>query len=161
MCCVVQDPEAEGDFTEEEFEGWKNQNSFAARLTTPSFAPWMNLPLDQLREALEEPAIEGKIGETRIWVACEWLLRCSGLIFHFVVRPGPHEESRQTLPTGPLCGSTVPRNGIGRWEFWKHRLHELSTQAAELKYDESLVQRMSAAVRAMNDVPGVGDGPSE
>lgn len=161
MGYIVQDPDTEGDFTEEESEGWKNQNSFAARLTTPSFAPWMNLPVDQLREALEEPAIEGKIGETRIWVACEWLLRCSVLIFHFVVRPDPREERRRTLHTGPLCGSTVPRHGIGRWVFWKHRLEDLSTHATELKYNESLVQRISAAMREMNDVPGVGGGPLE
>lgn len=60
------DPTYTGEELEEEFSMWKNFNSFVARLTDTGFAPWLNLPIWQLRIALEEPVVARPATECRL-----------------------------------------------------------------------------------------------
>lgn len=127
----------------QDFEEWKNQNSFTARISTAAWRPSLYLAIWELREGLEKPPVRGKIQETRIWVACEWLLRCGELIFDFIMIDRPQKDT--ALNTGSLCGPEFPQSGIQRWEFWKKRLQELSNEAESLHVDGSIVERMSEA----------------
>ncbi|KAL7624170.1 hypothetical protein AAE478_005727 [Parahypoxylon ruwenzoriense] len=65
----------------EEFSKWMNSNSFVARLTSTSFPPWLNLPIRQLRMALEEPPVKGAAMGCRVWPATAWIIHCEDPIF--------------------------------------------------------------------------------
>lgn len=76
---IHSDPTSTDEARSEEFPQWKNLNSFVARLTSLGFTPWLNLPIWQLRIALEELLVKGAAMECRVWVASEWMLRCADL----------------------------------------------------------------------------------
>ncbi|KAI1213843.1 uncharacterized protein F4807DRAFT_409338 [Annulohypoxylon truncatum] len=133
----------------EDFVRWKNQNSFAARLTGPSFAPWLTLPIWQLREALETPPAKGARQECRVWVACEWILRCAEIIFEDM---NSDEEPNNAFQTGSLCGEDIPQFSIKRWEFWKKRLGEIAADAESLKLEGPILERISDTVMRMETV---------
>ncbi|KAL1903867.1 hypothetical protein Sste5344_010421 [Sporothrix stenoceras] len=40
--------------TLEDMEMWKNQNSFAARITTETYAPWLNFPILAIKDAVDK-----------------------------------------------------------------------------------------------------------
>ncbi|KAI0890660.1 uncharacterized protein GGS22DRAFT_184007 [Annulohypoxylon maeteangense] len=140
------------EFSEElidDFVQWKNQNSFAARLTGPSFAPWMTFPIWQLRDALEQQPAKGPLQECRVWVACEWILRRAELIFEVMTSgDGPDDA----LKTGPLCGEGIPQLSIERWDFWKKRLGEIAADAENLKLERPILGRISDTIERMEAV---------
>lgn len=133
-----------------DFDKWKNQNSFAARLTSMEFSPWMNFPIWQLREALEESTLEGPPQETRIWVACEWLIRCADIIHKYLIEQEEPEDA--SLATGELCDSSIPQLGPKRWEFWKTRLREFLTDAEKLNLCADISERVQEALDRMESV---------
>ncbi|KAI1116736.1 hypothetical protein F5Y14DRAFT_406422 [Nemania sp. NC0429] len=142
---IAGDEEMEAGLTKR-----KNFISFVARLTTSSFAPWLNLPLYDIRDALEEPLREGPRGELLVWVACEWLERCTQVIFEHWTRSDIKPEI--SLRTGSLCGDDIPQVGVARWEFWKKRLGVIAADAENLKLDSSSVERISETLARMSAV---------
>ncbi|KAI0100921.1 hypothetical protein GGR51DRAFT_563801 [Nemania sp. FL0031] len=135
--------------TEDEFARWQNLNSFVARLTSSSSTPGPSLPIWQLREALEEPPTKGLAQECRLWVACEWIIRCSGIIYrHMNLR----RRDKRALGTGSLCRG-VRHFRIDRWNFWKKRLAEITADAENLELGNAILERISHAIRTMEAVP--------
>ncbi|KAI1085365.1 hypothetical protein F5B20DRAFT_518050 [Whalleya microplaca] len=151
MMELWEDPTVEVDeeLIEGDFARWRNQNSFAARLTTPSFAPWLTLPLWQLRKALEEPPTKGPVQECRVWVACEWIIRCAEIILDGMDFEHPPSTA---LQTGSLCGDDIPQLGVERWEFWKKRFGEIAADAENLELGSAIVERISDARKRMDGI---------
>ncbi|KAI1095015.1 hypothetical protein F5B19DRAFT_489909 [Rostrohypoxylon terebratum] len=138
--------------TEAQIKIWKNQISFAARLTGPSWAPLMIPTLWQIRGALEERPLKGAVQDCRVWIACEWLLHCADTIREFITE---EVESDPACETGSLCGEDIPQFGIKRWEFWKKRLGEIAADAESLKLEGVTRGRISEAVKRMEAVEKV------
>ncbi|KAI0390910.1 hypothetical protein F5Y17DRAFT_461341 [Xylariaceae sp. FL0594] len=139
------------ELVEGEFARWKNQSSFTARISTSEFFPWFNLPVWSLRSALETPLTAGPIAECYLWVATEWLTRCTGIIYKPM---SENKEDDRGMQIGPLCGDpgTIPDIGIERWNFWKKRLTDIPTEADELKLGSGIIHRMSDMVKRMEAV---------
>ncbi|KAI0378644.1 hypothetical protein F5Y04DRAFT_142704 [Hypomontagnella monticulosa] len=136
----------------EEFFKWKNLNSFVARVTSTGFAPWLNLPIWQLRVALEEPPLKGPLLECQLWVASEWIIYCADLIFEDVnSKEELNEAMARVLRRGSLCADKPPL-GIERWEFWKKRFSDLSADADSLGLNSTLSERMTEALKKMESV---------
>ncbi|KAI0006249.1 hypothetical protein F4779DRAFT_597146 [Xylariaceae sp. FL0662B] len=136
-----------------EYDQWKYLNSFAARLTTPSFFPWFAFPIWQLRTALEEPPVKGAIQECRVWVACEWIIRCGKVILDEMrLSLSEGNESGNALLTGSLCGDDISQLGDERWDFWKKRLGEIAADAENLKLESAIVERISDTLKIMDAV---------
>ncbi|KAI8628014.1 hypothetical protein F5Y19DRAFT_486337 [Xylariaceae sp. FL1651] len=151
------EPDAEllEELVKNHFFRWKNQNSFAARLTGSSFAFFLFLPTCQLRVALEEPPMKGPIQECRLWVACEWIIHCTEYIYkEFSKNLEPKHDTafRAAFRTGSICGDDVPILGVKRWEFWKKRLDEVAANAVDLKLDNAVAERVSDTIRLMETV---------
>ncbi|RDL35973.1 uncharacterized protein BP5553_06585 [Venustampulla echinocandica] len=146
------DPTVTGEGLSEEFAKWKNLNSFVARLTSTGFAPWLHLPIWQLRTALEEPPVEGSAMECRLWVASEWIIYCADPIFKYMT---PNEEldegTARALRTGTLCDGKSPL-GVERWGFWKKRFSKFAADASGLKLDSAITGRISNALNIMDAV---------
>ncbi|CAJ2507303.1 Uu.00g084890.m01.CDS01 [Anthostomella pinea] len=141
------------DVGEEEFAKWKNLNSFIARLTYTGFAPWLNLPIWQLREALEEPPVKSAAMNCRLWVASEWILHCADVIYEDM-KTGSQlgESTARSLRTGSLCDGETPLS-LKRWAFWKKRFSELRADADSLGLDRAITTyRMTQALEAMDAV---------
>jgi hypothetical protein len=138
----------------EDFESWKNLNSFAARITTKDYSPSLYFPIWEIREGLETPPVEGPIQDVRIWVACEWIQRCTQVVFDWVQTP--FEGDDNAMQTGSLCGEDIPERGVERWVFWNKRLDELSRDAEKLKLDQGIVERMAETIKAMDVVGNKG-----
>lgn len=146
------DPTCTGEELIEEFAKWKNLNAFVARLTSTDFAPWLTLPIWQLRMALEESPVKGSAMECRVWVASEWILRCANLIFHDLNSKEELDESTaRSLRTGPLCDGKPPLS-VERWKFWKKRFSELATDPDSLGLDSATTERISDVLKSMNAV---------
>lgn len=129
---------------------WKNQNSFVARLTTQEFCPWVDFSICAIRGALEEKPVEEPARQMRLWVACEWIIRCSEVIRHFLAVAERQEDPM--LAIGELCPKDMQQLSLERWEFWKKRLQELSTDAEKLELNEENAERMSEALKKMETV---------
>ncbi|KAJ8125599.1 hypothetical protein O1611_g8039 [Lasiodiplodia mahajangana] len=132
-----------------EFARWQNQNSFVARLTSASLTTGQRFPIWQLRAALEEPPTRGRAQECRLWVACEWIIRCDGFIYQCMNSGWSDEQSFQT---GSLCDG-FPHFSINRWNFWKKRFAEMSADAENLGLENAIVARISDAIRTMEAIP--------
>lgn len=105
-CDSMEDPS-------DKFAKWVNLNSFIAGLTSKGFAPWLNLPIWQLRAALEEPTVKGPAMECRLQVASEWILHCASPILKDM-KPKEDEAANKNLAralrTGPLCEGKAPQS---------------------------------------------------
>ncbi len=146
------DPTYTGEQLSEDFAKWKSLNSFIARLTSAGFAPWLNLPIWQLRMALEESPVKGPAMECRLWVASEWIIHCANPIFEDLNSKEELDESTaRSLRTGPLCDNIAPMS-IERWEYWKKRFSELATDASSLGLDNAIGVRISDALKSMDAV---------
>ncbi|KAH6678206.1 hypothetical protein B0J14DRAFT_635359 [Halenospora varia] len=119
-----------------EFIKWKNLNSFVARFTSTGFAPWVNLPIWQLRMALEEPPVKGSAMEC-------WISHLQGYELD--------ESTVRSLRTGPLCDDKPPLS-VERWEFWKERFSELAADAGSLGLDSAITGRISDSLKSMDAV---------
>jgi len=89
---------------------WKNFNSFMARYMSKQAVIWLNLPVWQLRDALEEPPRweDFRPGtECELWVASEWIIQCAGPIFKEMKSEADPESEHEArvYSTGSLCGS--------------------------------------------------------
>ncbi|KAK0645294.1 hypothetical protein DIS24_g8068 [Lasiodiplodia hormozganensis] len=145
------DPTDSGEDPSDNFAKWVNLNSFIAGLTRKGFAPWLNLPIWQLRAALEEPIVKGPAMECRLQVASEWLLHCAGPIFKDMKLDEDEEVDEslaRALRTGPLCEGKAPQS-VERWNFWKKRLSELSGELGSLEVDPGIKGRISDALKSM------------
>ena len=96
---------------------WKSLNFFIARITTPDFAPWLNLPIWQLRIALEEPPVQSAAMDCRLWVASEWIVQCADLVFQDLnSKEEVNEDTAHSLRMGSLCPG-IPPLSVKRWEL--------------------------------------------
>ncbi|KAI1452772.1 hypothetical protein F4805DRAFT_404989 [Annulohypoxylon moriforme] len=111
--------------TQRKMTEWKNLNSFIIRLTSKSFCPWLQLPIQEIRNALESPLSRGAVMECRIWVATEWIIRRGDVLLHRLTGENVNWRFALSLATGPSCRN-VRRLGIERWEYWKHTLQNIS-----------------------------------
>ncbi|KAI9148977.1 3-oxoacyl-acyl-carrier- reductase [Paramyrothecium foliicola] len=85
---------------------WKNQNSFAARITSEEYSPWMNFPVAALNMVLEDTVPKGVVMDCRLWVATEWILCCGRLLYSFITSATEQDESTERgISTGPLSRS--------------------------------------------------------
>ncbi|KAK6528501.1 hypothetical protein TWF281_009742 [Arthrobotrys megalospora] len=131
---------------------WKNLNSFVARLTSEQYNPWFNLPIWQLRTALEYAPIRGAAMDTRIWVASEWILQCGKLVFEQMTSGNElDEESAAILETGTLS-TTDKALSLERWQFWRDRFLFLSGSGSDLDLDAAVVQRARLAAQKMDGI---------
>ncbi|KAI1361702.1 hypothetical protein F5Y08DRAFT_342345 [Xylaria arbuscula] len=137
--------EVEGDLEESKLTRWKNQNSFVARPIGAFFNPGPTFPIWQLRLALEEPPINGPGLECRLWVACEWIIRCSRIIYKCM---DAGLSNHTAFQTGSLCHE-VPHFSIERWNFWKKRLTEIPADSTNLNLDLAIVTRISHTIEIM------------
>lgn len=140
----------------EDFKKWENLNSFMAGLTSKTFAPWLNLPIWQLRSALEEtPKKQKSLMACRLWVATEWILQCADVIFLEISEKKELDKSAaRALATGSLCDNDnlPPPLSVERWNFWKQRFSEIAANAENLRLDSSITGRISQALKRMNEV---------
>ncbi|KAL8912921.1 MAG: hypothetical protein Q9172_007401 [Xanthocarpia lactea] len=145
-------PTYTGEQLSEDFAKWKSLNTFIARLTSTGFAPWLNLPIWQLKMALEESPVKGPAMECRLWVASEWIIQCAHPIFEDLNSKEELDESTaRSLRTGPLCDN-IPPMSLERWEYWKKRFSELATDAGSLGLDGAIDIRISDALKSMDAV---------
>jgi len=140
------DPTEHDEDSSEEFAKWKNLNSFIARFMSNQAAIWLNLPVWQLRAALEEQ--QGKDSrpatECRLWVASEWIIQCAGPIFKEMNSKAELDEYEARVHrTGSLCGSEPL--SIERWEFWRKRFSELVAGV-----DSTVAAHVSDALQSMD-----------
>lgn len=143
-CSSIDDPS-------DKFVKWVNLNSFIAGLTSKGFAPWLNLPIWQLRAALEEPTVKGPAMECRLQVASEWILHCASPILQDMKLKedkAANKNLARALCTGRLCEGKEPQS-VERWNFWKTRLSELSGELGSLEVDAGIKGRISDALRSM------------
>ncbi|KAE8377978.1 hypothetical protein BDV26DRAFT_262487 [Aspergillus bertholletiae] len=116
-----------GNEAEEKVKEWINLNSFVARLLSLGLAPWNNLAVWALRDALEEES-SGRKADCDIAVAGEWF-KHGGAFLRQQTLVAENQEERimagGSLYQGPakLCPE--------RWNFWKGRLSKISDQGGE------------------------------
>lgn len=90
--------------------------------------------------------------ECRLWVASEWMIRCAGVLFNYMISGEEVSEKRaRCLQGGSLCHDILPL-GLGRWAFWKRRFHEIINDATFLKIDGPVISRISDALGTMDTV---------
>ncbi|KAK1962213.1 hypothetical protein LY78DRAFT_587074 [Colletotrichum sublineola] len=120
------DPTELDEWTTQDVAAWRNLNSFAARLTTEDFSPWLNFPAWQLQGALDEPLDGGPVLEARLWVVTEW-------------------------NDGDAAGEQTAEGGRDRLRRWKERLSEVLRDKERSGLDALLVERVEQAVREMEE----------
>lgn len=129
-------------------------NSFTARITSTNYTPGLIFPIWQLREALEEPPVEGPAMDCRVWVATEWIIRCAFIVFDLL---NPKEEvtehTARIFGTGSLIEDIQPLS-VERWEYWKRRFFELAANRDGLGLGDTSVERISEALKSMEDIEG-------
>ncbi|KAI5458918.1 hypothetical protein BGZ63DRAFT_455783 [Mariannaea sp. PMI_226] len=129
---------------------WRNFNSFLARFSSPEFAPWLSFSIWQLQEALEEPpAEEQSLTDCRVWVASEWIIRCTNLL-HEVMHDKREIDLAAKKP-GTLCND-VPPQSIERWEFWKKRLSEIVADPSSWGLETATTKKALEALNAMKNL---------
>ncbi|KAB8259245.1 hypothetical protein BDV32DRAFT_59714 [Aspergillus pseudonomiae] len=117
-----------GNEAEEKIKEWISLNSFVARLLSLGLAPWINLAVWALRDALEEESSGRKV-ECDIAVAREWFNH-GGPVLRQQTMAAENKEERimagGSLYQGPakLCPE--------RWKFWKERLSQMSDQGGDV-----------------------------
>ncbi|KAH6876350.1 hypothetical protein B0T10DRAFT_497880 [Thelonectria olida] len=147
----IDPTEFEENSSQEDFK-WRNLNSFIARLTAATFSPWLNLPIWQLRSALEEEPKKGTAMDCRLWVASEWILQCGELVYDEITSNRELDEwSARALGGGPLYESQVPLS-LARWQFWMARFQNLSENAVGLELDASVIARITLTVQRMGAI---------
>ncbi|CAG7930784.1 unnamed protein product [Penicillium olsonii] len=113
------------DYTPEDLEAWKQFNSFASRLLSPDFTPWLILPYWEIAAGLETVVEDAAVFECKIWAATEWLIRCGSIIFRDMSsKEELDSETSLSMKPGPLCAD-IPPLSVQRWDFWHSRLVEL------------------------------------
>lgn len=131
---------------------WKNLNSFVARLTSAEYSPWLNLPIWQLRTALENEPQTGANMDCRLWVASEWILQSGELLFEEMSSNRDlDQQSARAIETGPTFESKPPLS-VERWQFWRDRFLDISKNKADLELDSSIVSRISSTVQRMDTI---------
>ncbi|KAI1204091.1 uncharacterized protein F4807DRAFT_449015 [Annulohypoxylon truncatum] len=135
--------------TQRNITEWQNLNSFFVRLTSKHFCPWLQLPILELRNALECPQSRGEVMECRIWVATEWIIRCGDVLLHKLTGEDVFGRVALSLTTGPLCRNIRPL-GVERWEFWKTRFHEIRNDYQRLDLSLAIYLRMGDTLRRMS-----------
>ncbi|KAI0899437.1 hypothetical protein F4806DRAFT_492427 [Annulohypoxylon nitens] len=144
--CPINEPGTSAwDFTGTQ---WLNLSSFLARLFQKRVAYWLNFPLWELRDDLEEP-LSPALLTIKMPIVREWLrhaaleIRQESLLRALTDEP---EGGRHGYPyrPGPLFegekGFTVER-----WNFWKHRLEEIRDNV-----DENLRVVVNEAIEYMD-----------
>lgn len=152
---IFADPAGPGEETEklrELLSRWKNLNSFVARLSSSGIAPGITYPIWQLREALEEPPLQGPAMECRIWVASEWIINYADAIFEEMnSKEEVDEDTARVLQGGTLYKGKPPLSPE-RWTFWRDRFTALLTGALSLGLNSVVATRISDALRSMDSI---------
>ncbi|CAG8071785.1 unnamed protein product [Penicillium olsonii] len=122
---IKEDPTELDDYTPEDLEAWKQFNSFASRLLSPDFTPWLILPYWEIAAGLETVVEDAAVFECEIWAATEWLIRCGSIIFRDMSsKEELDSETSLSMKPGPLCAD-IPPLSVQRWDFWHSRLVEV------------------------------------
>ncbi|KAL2755758.1 hypothetical protein ACRALDRAFT_1076755 [Sodiomyces alcalophilus JCM 7366] len=152
----------EDDEMGEKCRQWKNLNSFVARLTRLGFRPWLNFPIWELREVLEEPPWAQEPSEkalemdSRLCAASEWMIQCADIVFEWMAEAGElDEDDARALQTGSLCKDIAPMS-VERWEFWKERFAAFAADAENLGLDSAAVALITEALASMGAVKESG-----
>ncbi|TEA11001.1 hypothetical protein C8034_v008283 [Colletotrichum sidae] len=133
------DPTELEEWSPEDVDAWKNLNSFASRLITPSFHPWLHFSQWQLKSALEDETPQGAVLDSRLWVATEWVLRCGELVFRL---------------EGLNLGDSISGEGLRQLSAWKDRLAELEQQSEALELPPATAQRAKLTAEKMAEIEG-------
>ncbi|KAF2865463.1 hypothetical protein BDV95DRAFT_612605 [Massariosphaeria phaeospora] len=144
------------EITPEDLSKWQNLNSFTARLTDKHFSPWLNFPIWEIRNALEDAPASGAAMRCRLWVACEWILRCGDVLFDSMcTREELDENSARVLSLGQLSAiedTDIAPLSVERWAFWKKRLVEIGAGRGELQLGDSMCGRILDTLQHMANV---------
>ncbi|KAI0888247.1 uncharacterized protein GGS22DRAFT_198053 [Annulohypoxylon maeteangense] len=135
--------------TQRDMTEWENLNSFVARLTNKNFCPWLQLPIKELRNALECPQSRGAVMECRVLVATDWIIRCGDVLLHKLTGENADRHLALSLVTGPLCRN-VPLLGVERWAFWSKRFQEIGNNYQKLELNDAIYLRIGKALRVMS-----------
>ncbi|KAI0105630.1 hypothetical protein F4776DRAFT_474283 [Hypoxylon sp. NC0597] len=146
------DPTDDDEALDEEVAKWKNLNSFVARVTATGFAPWLTFPFWQLRTALEEPPVKGLAMNCRLWVACEWVIHCAGIISEEMNSIKDLDESLARSLSGGSLYDGKELLGTERWEFWKRRFSEINADAGKLGLDTAVTKKVVDALKKMDEI---------
>jgi hypothetical protein len=147
----IADPTTDPDAkpSQKEIDKWINLNSFATRLTSKDFAPWLQFPIWELRIALEAPPLKGATMNCRLYVASEWIIRCGDVVILDMCSNEKLKESLAlALQTGPLCLDTPPLS-MKRWGFWKRRFLEICANRKTLELDDAISGRIIDTLYSM------------
>ncbi|KUI54572.1 hypothetical protein VP1G_01874 [Cytospora mali] len=105
---------------------------------------------EELSEELREEL--SYIMDFRLWVAAEWVIHSSVVIFEYLdSKEEPDESTARMLMAGSLCNDTTPLS-VKRWEFWKMRFSEIAADSEKLKLDPSSLEQISEALKSMDAV---------
>jgi hypothetical protein len=135
----------------EELDEWKKINSFISRLGDSGYAVVLNLGIWGIRTALEDTVPDAPaLLNCRLWVAAEWIVRCSGpLLWRLTAPKDPGEKPIQTELTGTLYGEGLPPWNLQRWEFWKERLTLFAGEHESFGLVDETTQHIHRALETM------------
>ncbi|PGH14741.1 hypothetical protein AJ79_02907 [Helicocarpus griseus UAMH5409] len=126
---TLRDEFAEPDENEREMNEYISYHAFAANLhecsiypASPTFAIWA------LRKALEMKHEEGRMRDTHVLAAAQWILWNGQSLFMQVRYPGDvGPDDKQNWSPGDLYdGEPLPT--LHRWRFWSTRFREFAQQ---------------------------------
>lgn len=142
------EPNDDDDQAFSEFE-WLNLNSFVAKLFKLNSVSWYNFPIWEFQIGLESPiSEEAAAANTRVRVACEWIIQCARRFFRESLLNTCSDEPEGGSHGYPFRGGPlypgVSGYNLERWGLWKRRLGELRQES-----DEDVHGMIDEAIQAM------------
>lgn len=105
---------------------WLNLNSFNARLLGSGITRWINFPIWQLREGLEDVlGPDSHENDCKIAVASEWIIQAGPKLLRETLLNHELDEAEERAYSGCKLWAGSPGLNTERWGFWKRRLAEL------------------------------------
>ncbi|KAI0015949.1 hypothetical protein F4780DRAFT_783656 [Xylariomycetidae sp. FL0641] len=137
---------------------WKNLHSFAARLYASHVTRTHFYSIASFREAIENSDSSSSPPEPLIWVATEWMIRCSDRILQFLKESdapkGEREEAMWRFGEAYAGVEGVGLLSVERWNLWKKWFTEtkekLSGETTSPE-DTLILARISEALEKMNE----------
>ncbi|OQN96283.1 hypothetical protein B0A51_18947, partial [Rachicladosporium sp. CCFEE 5018] len=129
---------------------WINVSSFAARVQSASLVTWINFAVWQLRAALEENWVVAENADTKVAVACEWIVHSGQRILQLCLQEREMGETALRSEGPGILFAGLPGTNLERWGFWTRRLKELRGQVCEavhMSVDQALEAIRSAEAK--------------
>ncbi|KAG8156781.1 hypothetical protein KVR01_013386 [Diaporthe batatas] len=125
---------------------WLNLNSFNARLFGSGLNRWINFPIWQLREGLEDRfGADADENDCKVAVACEWVIQAGRRILYETLQNQEYDKAEKRSYRGLNLFTGYPGLNTERWGFWKRRLDEVKPEVKTqltLRYVEDAKRAM-------------------